>query len=572
MEYSELNKFKIDNEEDLNKILESPYILGKIFEYSIIAMDEDYIYARILKAKENIDKLIVDKIKNSTKSPREMFRINNYINLLCEISKKDSTIIFSIPLLKLDDDVLKQYLTNEKYDMIYNMVVETNEKAKKIYDMFMDNQIKVKKDDYIFLIKFFTNTINSNILNIETAHKNMIKKLMNSFINYDDLRTKNFIIHYLYNEEKKNINHDTSLFLCDFFIDGEFHTNLGRKTKENIGIRASSFRKSKLNGLFAISDDKIKKMSKEERKKLVYPIYKLFYILYHEIRHLKQIDLIEEGKINSKSMAAIEAHLFREYYEDREYYRNYGNYEIEIDANIYASEKTIEFYENFAPKKIYFANKNLINYKKNETMKRSYSFKKDKNGIKFANELFIVENLNNILFKHPELLEEFPFLKEFYNDKVILKNLDELLIKRNYYKVIKEDHSIFDKYIIYHIQKGNLERLNLLNYDENKMISILMMLEEILSNEIQKLYDINEQYNNSIKLKEIAYEIVVGKINMINNIINFFNQYDLSQDFNKLITTDLEKYKTVINLLEKKLNKENLIESKGENFDEYKFR
>ena len=66
MDYSELNKIKINNESEISRLLNSPYLLEQIFEYSEIYLNEDYIYGKILKAKDYADRFIVDIIQNKS--------------------------------------------------------------------------------------------------------------------------------------------------------------------------------------------------------------------------------------------------------------------------------------------------------------------------------------------------------------------------------------------------------------------------------------------------------------------------------------------------------------------------
>ena len=300
--------------------------------------------------------------------------------------------------------------------------------------------------------------------------------------------------------------------------DGNGGVFLGETELGYIKINASEFRNVSLETFSCSYYETAKKLKTKEATML-----NLVCIIYHELWHAIQLYKLYKGIIDSESIGHLERQLIEDYIDEDDYVRNYRKQIFENDSEINAYKEAILFYEKFLGiELIKFLMLSKRRIKMHENIKK-YSYKEDKYGEKFLNEIYITKYMDRIIKRNPSLLSKYEGLKLIYDDSG--NPLDIVRLNNNSKKMGFE----FEKYVIARILNLDLRKINLNKIDYDSYKNLVLAFVDIVKNSLSSIDIINNKVKNN---KELYRMLVQQKISIIVEISLFLNRGILNERFN----------------------------------------
>ncbi len=245
-------------------------------------------------------------------------------------------------------------------------------------------------------------------------------------------------------------------------------------------------------------------------------------VVCHEVRHAMQ----EKEAIKSKSKLSFDmaSHmLFNKYLNTKDYnmYKvNYRYCDIELDA-----ERS-----GFFNAAIILANLDRedlasIEYEKEKKILKKRNYYEcmiNKDGKRISSDQFIVENLNEIIKKHPEEIKKFKILEDFYKPNGKPKPFINMLTEKMNKSFANK--SVFDAYINHGIVKNELKKINLKKLSKEEKTKVFAALSQIFNSRSSVLktymYD-NEYQNNNPRQMRIT---TLYQIKILSDIITYIEE------------------------------------------------
>lgn len=298
------------------------------------------------------------------------------------------------------------------------------------------------------------------------------------------------------------------------FFEQQNHTKLQR-TKIKYSLRKSA-------GIFDANTEKIMifidRLAKGEKIDSTNKFISILFAMYHELKHqlqygCKETTLFEEFIIEIERIIMA---LF-----PRDYAKNHNRYYIEIDANLYAYEKTLEYTKNNQPDKYNEIKQFLdakwmsqnkyyqLNYNSQEIFDKFYEFcKQNKYGMAFLG----IPNLDTFI----DMSNNFKPLS-----KIITKSKTENI----------------DKNIILTIlgSESYLNQLDISKLNEEETKFILNIINIILDNEEKRIKETTKYYEErKITRKEYITSIttISNKLRQIKLELKREQRYIVDQKIN----------------------------------------
>lgn len=275
----------------------------------------------------------------------------------------------------------------------------------------------------------------------------------------------------------------------------------------------------------------------------------------HEVRHAVQ----EKESRNSNTKAGFEMAIYNllfKYLQSKNYDTRQLNYYysgIEINADDFGFYKAGILLKTLGREDL---RRKLFEIEQNEHSQRHlYEFMVDKNYLPKSTDAYIVENIDKIIKAHPEELEEYRVLKNFYNNDGTRKTLGNLLAHRMNQKF--EDRGLYDNYINYEIAKNKLFHIDLVHTKPEINRKLFETLKEIYENKIQLFnnYCADKDYNH-LKPSQIK-ATTLYQIKIMDNILTFIEQnidYVLASKEEKQISKNSFIYGFILGLRDFNLN------------------
>ena len=295
------------------------------------------------------------------------------------------------------------------YDIIVENIKSTSKDVREYYNLYINDKLNddVKK---IRLMEFLVGKIGNN--NYKNTLENVFSKLLNS--NKDLLISeKNFLVQYInYNKCQRLGLPNAKVYLTkkDLFDGENFEGNIKANTygeKGIIELNESEFEKD-----FSI----ISKKFNVSRSVLC------LTTINHELEHYKQSYYMQIGKLNESSFYMIMNRIFRNYLSDKnfnEYKTNYKYKQTEREANVNGWRDTAKLLQTYAKdtkfkemEQAYYISRKTNMEKANSWQKKKINDKEKKMTV----ETYNIKNLIEIIKDNPNLLRNYPQLKEFFDD------------------------------------------------------------------------------------------------------------------------------------------------------------
>ncbi len=321
---------------------------------------------------------------------------------------------------------------------------DSNIKALSIYQKLQKN-LYVSNYELNFLFEYLTINIDTEDQTIISMQNSLIRYMLNNNCDYG-IYSKNFLLNFFSHQfSLENGYYDIPIYICeDNIITGERTAEIGiARSREGIVMIKSSlacgFTRDILKGYSMPRD------------------IKLLQALFHELQHIKQhTEFDKDISITKSSFIMLKNQIFIEYLSTKgqyEYFVNYSYREIETEANIFGWIQAFKVLNLFAPKRI--GEMEIIRKK---AIKEDYS-RSIASQINIATnkreemDYYNVQRLCEIVEKHPEVLNKYPALTEFFYKNGKMKSLLDLTetyyqIKhqKGAYSFYKIDLEVFDEF------------------------------------------------------------------------------------------------------------------------------
>lgn len=282
----------------------------------------------------------------------------------------------------------------------------------------------------------------------------------------------------------------------------------------------------------------------------------------HEYEHLVQYSRSKkEAQYNDLGYYYMIYALPNNYISNNEYDTNYEYMEIELDAEKTANEKLHIYLEPLFKK--YNLDVSKLNYrinkmKENVNRRRPlFNSRKQLDDKSVPNCYYNIEMLKRIVNGKPEIISEYPILKEIFNEYGTIKNIDELLFNN------QKDNKIISDYIVSEIYSNKLNQIDLSSKSYEQIENFWNNISTAFAEVTNMLKDfVNNPDNLS---KENATNSFVDLFNDVGRFVNVINSNFESVRNNNLtpklfysIKSVLKIYSDNIEKLESSLVKENI--------------
>lgn len=321
---------------------------------------------------------------------------------------------------------------------------DSNIKALSIYQKLQKN-LYVSNYELNFLFEYLTINIDTEDQTIISMQNSLIRYMLNNNCDYG-IYSKNFLLNFFSHQfSLENGYYDIPIYICeDNIITGERTAEIGiARSREGIVMIKSSL-------ACGFTQDILKEYSMPRD-------IKLLQVLFHELQHIKQhTEFDKDISITKSSFIMLKNQIFIEYLSTKgqyEYFVNYSYREIETEANIFGWIQAFKVLNLFAPKRI--GEMEIIRKK---AIKEDYS-RSIASQINIATnkreemDYYNVQRLCEIVEKHPEVLNKYPALTEFFYKNGKMKSLLDLTetyyqIKhqKGAYSFYKIDLEVFDEF------------------------------------------------------------------------------------------------------------------------------
>ena len=251
-------------------------------------------------------------------------------------------------------------------------------------------------------------------------------------------------------------------------------------------------------------------------------IHDITQVVCHEARHAKQEIEVKTSK--SKLSFEMASHmLLKKYLNTKDYdmYKvNYRYCDIEIDA-----ERSGFFNAAVILARLNRPDLSFIQCEKEAKYLKKRNYYEcmiNKDGKRMSSDQFIVENLNNIIKKHPEELKRYKVLENFYKPNGSSKPFINMLTEKADQSFA--NRSIFDSFINYGIAKGELEKIKLKKITKEEKTKVFRSLSQIFNSRanVVKTYMFDTEYEkeeqNQMKITTLY------QIKILDNIISYIDE------------------------------------------------
>lgn len=311
--------------------------------------------------------------------------------------------------------------------------------AKRLYKKSRTEQLTEAEQNQLY--SFFIKNMNTKDESLQKVIKSEIKKIIDS------------------NKSVRRLSDPELLFYCQY---------IANTTKTKPIVMLGESKGNKING-------------EEEHNLIVInhdipgcSIASLTHTVFHECRHAVQ----EEESKNKDTVAAFEMaqyQLFLKYLNTDDYDSYHDNYHfssIELDAEhhgYYNAELFLcgEFQREDLRKELKQRRKEDLD------TRNYYAFMYNQRKIAVSVDKFVVENMDEIVKKHPEEMNSYPVLNHFYQTNGSKKSFLAILMQRTNQS---QNRRMYEYYLNYGIRHGELENIDLQNMSDKNIRSLIPAL------------------------------------------------------------------------------------------------
>ena len=512
--------------------------------------------AQYLAFKESLDHYIYKQIaKDNNYISSAEFK--NYLNYIMHIvnDKKVSlnNQIFNLELstnIVFRDESIRNLIFKKYYAKITNTYENHIKETKKILNEINDKMIKRKSisqdeidfiSDYIYSSRSFVDNEDTYIEYIF----NEIKPDSNIKIYPQMLGAITYCFTQEYTKDPDVKNSRT--FIAD-------QDNTGCDMAHKSGNRKYCyFNKKYFSKLSLIDDTSLDKSRTFDDNDL----YFLMMVSFHELTHVYQHNEVRRNSSSSSALADIIKNVLNKNLDgfsglDKdgniinvdEYSANHDSTEYEIQADEESWRQCAHFIakhcRNYAYKNKLSSSIATIREQKcfiNERIikaRRTFSLKKENNGSKMYYALYDIKNLRKIVHDNPNILEQYPVLKQYLKQDGSLKA--EIMFTNNITSSnstgldVDNSNLQFATYILDNDKSSILEELKKCQCNESQIKNLVMNLYNIMHQNVLKI--------RNLKKVEISdYKQTKHKFNLeddIDTIYNYFFTKNANEVYNSL--------------------------------------
>ena len=252
-------------------------------------------------------------------------------------------------------------------------------------------------------------------------------------------------------------------------------------------------------------------------------LFNLTETICHEVRHSIQY----HQSVEQNTKAAFEMSQFRlfcKYLSTADYdsyHKNYTYSTIEQDAEEHGHLDTTIFFDMF-DKKILgnIARDNRLNVVRKRP---HYRFMLDKNNKAQPFDDFIVNNMDNIILKHPDEINNYPVLRRIYNQDGTRKSFEKIVTGK-----INEgfdDRGILDNYIVCDIRNGALDNYDLSNKTAEEVNQYMRVIANTYRNAACEFLEYCYDENSKISKNQMVFTVNNLLVTMHKILIYVDNNY-----------------------------------------------
>lgn len=358
---------------------------------------------------------------------------------------------------------------------------------------------------------------------LSPGEKDRYYAYLTALVNTDNKQNEQF----LKNEIEKIINTDFDKlsdmqlkFYCQY-VSKYATENRGFKTTVMIGKDEPRLKGYQTKGYIFINKDAIKSLDL------------LTKTVCHETRHSIQSHEAH-GKDTLAGFELAQMELFCKYLNSKtydSYHKNYRYSTIELDAEQVGHWSASVFFTMF--KKQELAEKVRESRRTTTDERNYYSFMLDENNKALTTDEFIVANLDKIIMSSPKELNNYPVLKNMYNQDGTKKSFVSIMSGRMRETV--DNRGIYDNYINYGIANNELNNIPLNNANRDTIRRYAESLSSIYRDYAQELNNYYQDNTNKHNPKQVA----------------FATNYKLMLSYKLLSYVD-DNYDTIINAFDDK--------------------
>ena len=431
--------------------------------------------------KESLEHYLLKKITEDLNFINTV-RMHNYMKFFTEIYRVNKMELNTNVLFKDGDirnKILKKFYPEQEYVFQKNYEIY-NRNCDLIIEK-MKNNLKINSNELNYVCEYLAKLRAPEIEENKIIMKYIFSNIENKAIEFTP-QVKDFILSYLpYFYKEANVK-NVRMVLGDSDnkrdINGPGHSSgkgkyvaLNNSCFKNIN---SSIQNSFVERLVSGND------------------FTFFMIVaFHELTHQFQKRDVTRKLFYNEIMGYIIYLIMKENLHDYSY--NHDAYEIEIDANYKGWEKCHRFYCEFYNG----SNRSQLisNCIKNSTtaqFRRMFSQKRTSTGEIVVSNLYDIGQLVSIVKQHPDLIECYPMLNNFFNENGKIQT-------KFIYNLDLYTDSVGLEFINYFIEKGGIQRLisemNNRKFLNSELIHIINNLYYYVNGNFRKVEDLDRLFN-----------------------------------------------------------------------------
>lgn len=230
----------------------------------------------------------------------------------------------------------------------------------------------------------------------------------------------------------------------------------------------------------------------------------------HEVEHYTQsCDKKENKNTYLNYIASLDEFLYMVTGNDN-YELNYSYVLTEIDANAKGSEYTVEFlkhlYKDEEEKIASVVSKIEEDNEKTKIKKSSLDFHLDSSDRIMESSAYYIKTMQEEFLRQPELLDNFPIFKKFFNEDGKLKDINT--IAKNYFLADESEKRIYSDVAGYYLRNFKKEDFDLDMFDSNESkAGFAMMVVNDLKVKAQAIPTINKEISQMNSSRVSAMEL-----------------------------------------------------------------
>ena len=393
---------------------------------------------------------------------------------------------------------VSNFFTNEQCDVIKKGINEVYEKSKIIYEKYKNN-LSITDLETQILMKYLTCIVNTNNYNLQQVQKECIKIILNKKNNIS-LYEKEFLANYVSN----------------------YTINLSNPKCEKPKIYLSNLRDN-LGG-YQLYNEIFLSIKENDLNKTI-PLF--IQVVCHETNHILQRYDSKNNSDDERAYCYSRRELFNKYLNTKNYdsYKAGKNYQfesIEKDAERMGFWYAGVFLKTFGASEEARNLRNIYTERENNK-KYHFSYKTTVDNKYVPEEIFNVENLNDIVLKNPGVIKEYPVLNKLYNEDGTSKKIEEYLTTPCFLRDL-DKHYVYNNHIIYNIHKNNiLDNFQINTYSKEEQKNIFNRIVHLISIESEKILNIFKDSETKID-KDFKKVICNYHMKLLIKMVNFINK------------------------------------------------